>query len=375
MKEKDLRCLTDQLDHSNLTLSGFINDSDMLERLASKPKDSARAQKLSETMRKIRLQADYLYEAICNARVPECDASHRVMLHLEDRLPPGGSTRLWQSKPTDKALSFQISIAWQSKDPVCGSCWHQTAVTVSQMSSASQLDVDDICRVIDQAQQLNHMVNFHLRDSTLLRFHNPQEKLQPAVREVDTVTLQDLLQSRRKLQPKEKTTLALKLASSLLQLNFTSWLERHWTKSNISFFRLGSPSSPSVVYAEQPLLEQVFQRHSAPIPSIAHTMTPKVTLFEFGILLMEIYNQDSFEDWMTANKESCQDDSYYSRLRPAMMWFDQEEHYFPLEYRKVVSRCLRSNFEGYNMSWDDQKFREAVCLNIIEPLQQTCAIW
>jgi hypothetical protein len=136
-----------------------------------------------------------------------------------------------------------------------------------------------------------------------------------------------------------------------------------------------SPSSPSVINTNQPLLEQVFQKQSAPIPSTDHTVTPKVALFEFGILLMEIYTQTSFENWMTTNTETCQDDSYYSRLRPATMWYDQEEHYFPLEYRKVVSRCLRSNFEGFNVRWDDQKFREAVCLNIIEPLQQTCAIW
>ena len=373
MKSKDLRSLTDQLDSSNLTLSSFINDSDMLERLSSRPTDNSRAYMLSDTMRQIRLQADYLYEAICNARLPDCHASHRVMLHLEDRLPPEGDLRPRQQRTTDQTMSFCLSIASQSRDPAYGSCWHQTAVTVSETPSAYHIHVDDICRLIDQAQQLNHTIKFHLRDNTLLRFYNPQERVQPAVREVETVTLQELFKSQTKLQPKASTTLALKLASSLLQLSFTSWLERHWTKSSISFFRL---RSPSVVYASQPLLEQVFQQQTAPSPSIPHTITPKLTLFEFGILLVEIWTQVSFEDWMIRNKETCQDDSYYSRLPLAMKWFDQENTNgtFPLEYRKVISRCLGSNFEEYNMSWDDQKFREAVYLNIIEPLQQTC-IW
>lgn len=90
---------------------------------------------------------------------------------------------------------------------------------------------------------------------------------------------------------------------------------------------------------------------------------------------MEIYTQTSFEDWMVRHNKTCQDDSYYARLGPAMMWYDQEKNFFPLEYRNVISRCLGSNFEGYNMSWDDQKFREVVCRNIVQPLQQTCAIW
>jgi hypothetical protein len=98
-------------------------------------------------------------------------------------------------------------------------------------------------------------------------------------------------------------------------------------------------------------------------------------LFEFGILLMEIYTHTTFEDWMARNGESCADDTYYARLRPAMMRYDREKDFYPLEYRKVVSRCLKRNIEEYNVSWDDQRFREAVCVNIIEPLQQTCELW
>ena len=373
MKNKDLRLLTDQLNDSNMTLSSFINDSDMLERLSSKPTENLRAHMLSDTMSTIRLQAGYLYEAICNARLPECHASHRVMLHLEDRLPPKGDLRPRQTRTVDQALNFGLSIAWRSRDPECHSCWHQTAVAVSPTPSPHHIQVADICRLIDQAQQLDHTINLHLRDNTLMRFYNPQERVQPAVREVETVTLQELLNSQTKLQPKASTNLALKLASSILQLNSTSWLRRHWAKSNISFFRL---RDPLVVYASQPLLEQVFQGQTAPISPISHTITPKLTLFEFGILLMEIWIQVSFEDWVIINEETFRDDSYYSRLPFAMKWFDQENQNgtFPLEYRKVISRCLGSSFEEYNMSWDDQKFREAVFLNIIEPLQQTC-IW
>lgn len=374
MKDKDLRSLTDQLDRSNWTLSGFINDSDMLERLSSKPTNGSRAHMMSETMRRTRLQADILYTAICNARLPDCHASHRVMLHLEDRLPPKGDLPPWQPVTADRKVSFCLSIAWQPRDPACGSCWHQTAVTASQTRSAHHIHVDDICRLVDQAQQDNHKINFHLCDDILLRFHNPKERVQPAVREIETVTLQELLQSQTRLQPKDSTTLALKLASSLLQLTFTSWLEKHWTKSNISFFRL---TGSTVGYASQPLLEQVFQHRNVSNTPMAPT-TPKVILFEFGILLMEIWTQVSFEGWMTTNQETCPDDSYYARLPLAMKWLDGENQNgtFPLEYRKAISRCLGSgtSFAEYNMSWDDQMFREAVCLNIIEPLQQTC-IW
>lgn len=256
MKDKDLNRLTIRLDTSNLTLSGFINDSDMLERLSTQPTGNKRAHMIAETMRKIRLQADYLYQAISNARLPNCHASHRVMLHLEDRLPPKG-----YMGTADENVNFSLSIAWQSRDPSCSSCWHQTAVTVSHISSAHEVDVDDICQLIDQVHQLNHTITFNLRDSTLLRYNNPQAMVHPAVKEVETVTLQEILSSQTKLQPKESTTLAPKLASSFLQLNFTSWLERHWTKSNISFFRL---QSHPIIYASQPLLERVFQTSSSP---------------------------------------------------------------------------------------------------------------
>jgi hypothetical protein len=149
MKDKDLHRLTDQLDSSNLTLSSFINDSEMLERLISQPNDSIRAHTLSDSMRKIRLQADSLYEAISKARHPSWSASHHIMLHLEDRLPVKHSSSIGQAKTTDQSVNFCLSVAWQSRDPLCRPCWHEAAVTVSPSPSAYQVHVDDICRLID----------------------------------------------------------------------------------------------------------------------------------------------------------------------------------------------------------------------------------
>ena len=115
------------------------------------------------------------------------------MLHLEDRLTPKGDLRPRQTRIADQTVSSCLSSVSQSWDYTYGSCWHQTAVTASETPSAYHTHVDDFCQLIDQAQQLNHAINFHSRDNTLLRFYKPQDRVQEAVREVETITLQKLL--------------------------------------------------------------------------------------------------------------------------------------------------------------------------------------
>ena len=361
MKHKEVTEMITKLDQSNLTLSGFISDSDMLERLQTQSSDKTQSLNVAARLQSVRMHADNLHKAIAIARLPDCAEAHNIALHLEDRLIQSDAPR--GSLKSD--VNFDVSIAVSVHSVLQ---WYQTTITVSRPRSIPSLPVDDLCRAIKKAEHLEH--SFHLLNNTIAKTPLADMPYRVSGDAMATKTLADLLESHTTLTPKDTTLLALKLASSLMQLISTGWLEDYWTKETITFFQYkeNGPCQTS-----KPCISKTFMSMDSS-PS-RRLIKPADSLFQLGVLLMEIGYQRSFESWLEDNGFKCIDNSRFARLPYALQWHEESDGLLPIKYRVVIAKCLKCSFDEYDTKWDDPQFRQAVCRDVIEPLHQNASIW
>ena len=142
--------------------------------------------------------------------------------------------------------------------------------------------------------------------------------------------------------------LAVRLASSLLQLFQTRWLDHAWSKDAVFF--LVRPGSQAQVLLNRPFVRCTF----GGMRTASHSIEPKVALLELGILLLEIWHKMTVEARFgleTAPK------AYYDRMARAVEWLDDVDEPLPDLYDKAVAHCLRVNISGDTrfLDWEDPK--------------------
>ena len=164
--------------------------------------------------------------------------------------------------------------------------------------------------------------------------------------------------------------MALKLAASLLQLKTSQWLKAVWTDKVIHF----PHKCPQNVDVEQPLIPQIFSSDNpGDRVDSEWERRPKPMFLELGILLLEVWNQDTFANWAKASQKV---EEITDIMRPGLAdrWYDDTVYTMTLRYGKVVRTCLAFAFE-YDQglpSWEDMDLRISVCAKIIEPLLEEC---
>ena len=368
IRNSDLEGTVQELDSSNLTLDRFIDDRITIVSLTQKSATSARPRELAAIFNNIRDHAERLYSALMKARIPDCRSVHQILLHLESRTPAKKPSETLHHHRASSQLRFSVSLAWQASD-AAPPCWQEGTITIAESEANGQSPVNDLCRIAECVNRGRHAFSFHLWKEQLT-WDSGDKGI--GSKQVETVTLRSLLQSQRKLKPRQRLELALNLASSLLQLNFTRWLPNCWTKDGIRFFRL---PSESFVYSSQPLLLQSIQEGSSASVLKSLSFDPTDELFELGVMLMEIYLCKSFESYLAETQQSCRDGSRMARLPLMFGWFERDAEELPLKYRAVVADCFKFNFEKYERSWNNVLLRQAMCSAIIEPLEEDCAIF
>lgn len=116
----------------------------------------------------------------------------------------------------------------------------------------------------------------------------------PADSEIKTVSLASLLLDHTADLKQQKWTLGLQLASSVLQLHTTSWLNERWGAKDILFFR----HSNGNVFYDKPFIRRTFTSNQCTIQSSASTSRQYRSipvLFALGIVLLELYYRQPFE--------------------------------------------------------------------------------
>jgi hypothetical protein len=177
----------------------------------------------------------------------------------------------------------------------------------------------------------------------------------------------------RRLMQHDKFKVAVDLASSVLQLYKTPWLNDNWGDDDVYFVH--RPGAPLSSIYQHPFIYRKFPLPSAsasPVnPPPARSIIRNQTLFTLGILLIELLYGTSIEELQTTKDLDCQG-------TPGAVWCTAErlvEEELALEagqlYSDAVRRCIRCDFNLKTSSLDDQDFQQAVFDGVVAPLEKT----
>ncbi|KAL8398520.1 hypothetical protein RB596_005886 [Gaeumannomyces avenae] len=198
------------------------------------------------------------------------------------------------------------------------------------------------------------------------------------------ISLGALLSAAHKASLKFRMLLALRLASNLLQLSQTHWLQKPWSKHELYFpirplpqgGAKGLASSPAHEAPDfnQPFISLALET-SGPAPTCpGGAIDARATLLELGILLLEIWHQSPFEARLAATGGG-----YYQRLAAALEWLDDTADVDPMPelYDRATSLCIRGVIGGQSKlaDWEDMRFWAGMCVDVIEPLERGCQAW
>ena len=163
--------------------------------------------------------------------------------------------------------------------------------------------------------------------------------------------------------------LTLGLASNLLQLCRTPWLQTPWSKDRIFFLRRSSDAEKFCDFT-RPFISLTFNSPTANVQTHRHA-DPKEAFLELGILLLEIWNNEAFETHFPNLPSPVE---YYQRLALAMEWLGDKDNPPPELYDRAVSHCIHDR-ETRFVDWEDVTTWDAVCQGILEPLHDICKQW
>lgn len=172
---------------------------------------------------------------------------------------------------------------------------------------------------------------------------------------------------------KDRLEIAVTLASSVLQLDGTSWLTPHWSSSDIYFHQelINQPAS----IAPQPYLPwrpctTDDNLHSFPCTTFDNEFVRSAVLFALGLTLVELCfgktlrNLRKPEDEARDQSETAQNTHCAFRLLDGG-WIMKE---MGDTYEDVVRRCLRQLFDVRDLDLDREEVQQQVYQTVVVPL-------
>ncbi len=404
----DIKATIQEIDDGTAALDRFSRLT-LSNRQTIQSDSSRKAVKLAKAFRHIRTFASTLYLAITDGFREECHDSHETRLYLEDRVDSAADIlqRVGRANSANPLMIFDLVFA-------AGTCpkervFYKTVVQVfdeddyddkfnhsldnqhrrgsradtlvglsfvSQRSSSPSkpaiTSIASICAAIKEAGGSQRRISFALvgkqpsigtiSDETSLANQLQEEPN-------DAISLKEILQAEGTPLPwKFRMLLALRLASSLLQLLQTSWLDRAWSKDVVFF--LARPGTQVQIFLNRPFVRCTF----GGMRTASRSIEPKVALLELGILLLEIWHKTTLEKRFGLEKAPT---AYYDRMARAVEWLDDVDEPLPDLYDKAVAHCLRVNISGDTrfLDWEDTKLWSVICGDIIAPLAKICKQW
>jgi hypothetical protein len=168
----------------------------------------------------------------------------------------------------------------------------------------------------------------------------------------------------------DKLRIAVYLASSMLQLYKTPWLDETWNLKDVHFIQ--RPGNSPADISKQPFVYRKLEptvtgRVSPTQPS--YSIIRNQTLFALGILLIELWYGKPMERLVKNADRDCQG-------TPGVAWCTAERLLradLPFEagkqYADVVRRCIRCDFDRTDLDLDNESFQRAVYDGVVAPLE------
>ncbi|KAK3998115.1 hypothetical protein QBC44DRAFT_375996 [Cladorrhinum sp. PSN332] len=378
-------------------------------RQATGGQTSRSALRMAKSLRRAHESASNLYTAISHAWKGDCHQGHETNLFLEDRIQDKTAGR----RPASTPLAFPLVFATMPSEKK--KVWYEAVVRVlhddedspvleqqstSQIPAGQQrvafivtsaepprhrpqvLPVDNICTV-----DLTRPVAFVLTRQPKIGLMVAAGPNFVTSAPLAKTSLKDVLSSQRKtpVSLQLRMLLALRLASNLLQLLQTHWLPLAWSDEQV-FFPIHTKylpadgqllAPPSNVDFARPFISASFAQPTSPQLQCPPKADPKTALLGLGILLLEIWHQETLETHFSLRAEKQQPTKFYELLTLALEWLDDMSNPPPELYYQAASHCIKGMLGGEARlgQWEDGELWNAVCGDVVEPLLKNCSIW
>ena len=175
----------------------------------------------------------------------------------------------------------------------------------------------------------------------------------------------------------DRLYLAVCLASSLLQLYSTPWIERRWSSQDITFLRQLSADNAPIIH--EPFVSKPMSSQDGSCGRTSTTEQKKPcplfirnpSVFDLGIVLIELcfckplhYFQEADDLKLDGSPNKYTALSIAERLLPKVY------REAGMRYGDAVRRCIRCDFDQVNESLEDEGFRQAVYNLVVVPLEE-----
>lgn len=238
--------------------------------------------------------------------------------------------------------------------------------------------IQDLCSAISTLQKPQRDVCFSLLANEIAKqkygvlLITPIKQLPPDTNTWSVSSLRTVLQDPNFAQ-QDRLKLAITLASSVLQLHETPWLEDNWGKDSIFFV-----NRPGKTHYDQPFVSQHFnQTSTTPTSAMPNQMSCIIrnqTLYALGVALIELYYRKPIAELHQAADGPQNTGNEILDLLTEFKTADRLAEALLSEagarYSDAVRRCIRCDFDQRASSLEDAKFQKAVYQGVVAQLQE-----
>ena len=245
----------------------------------------------------------------------------------------------------------------KNKQPIVGA--------TSQPQSTSRDVINNLCHTMEscgmQSECLGLLVDASQGDQYQVS-SQPEQKVVAG-----EITLRDILHRDHKprVSRAQRFQIALKVASSHLQLHSTSWARRHWESGDVRFPHIGKTGGE--ILLDRPFVSANFE------PELSSTLrVPKATDRSFaclGIMMLELLFGAQLEEhdlWQQFGAVST--DNPVLRLMVAKKWSDDVKDEAGPEFSSAVKWCLDES----PATLHSDQWRKDLASEVVLPLQNCC---
>ncbi|GAW19458.1 hypothetical protein ANO14919_089450 [Xylariales sp. No.14919] len=389
-----LNALIEELSEDRLNLKTIIKGMRTEKEYCTK-QPSTESKRLSRILGQVSVSAKALYIAMCQTCTGACHNNHKVFLELHNRMPqakPAAAGRrlaadsikftlLFEMKnglleayvkanPQDTSDALFISnksrrVSFQNHED------NTPSITLSEPTQpfAASTKILGICDLVSQSQIRDYILSLTLKGEVLDFIHEPYQARRgfSTPTTLEAVLRQGATDKKLRLTPKQRSLMALDIASSIIQLRKTCWSDPAFSSKVIKCV-LGA-NGKSARVSTVAFIEQVTERNRA----ASLGSEPKAALLELAILLLEIWHHETLEMWAEEGGFG-ETGTARERLAAAMEWLDATAAEFPVRYLEATEQCLSLCVQR-SREWDDYEFLTLYCENVIKPLQMSCEHW
>ncbi|KAF1829055.1 hypothetical protein BDW02DRAFT_651632 [Decorospora gaudefroyi] len=412
LKRSDYKELMDRLRRANESLDRLTNQTAYLEthqrELQSVP-----------NFRTIKERAESFYSALRTGWNCPCQAHHTVSLRLEARMDdilsdedddehqhtmrdpfhvlfqynnqhitticPPNTARPWCWEEADVRVEYEQ----ERHGPMAACSGHPSkgvrfakqnmkkAVQAALETHPNLQPIKNLCAAISELQKPQRDVCFSLLASEIAKqkygVHIYPTKQMPP--DTDTWSISSLrtILDDAEFARRDRLKLAVTLASSVLQLHETPWLDQSWGKDSIFFVK-----RPGTTVYDQPFVSQHFSQNvptaTPDMPTSMRCIIRNQPLYALGVALIELWYGKPLLELHKAEDGPKDTGNIQTDLMTEFSTADRlvEELYSEAggKYGDAVRRCIRCDFDRRSRSLGDVQFQKDVYRGVVAQLKE-----